>query len=60
MQREKYQGVIDQLLSKNKIFVIEKPRTKGQSTMDNPILQKIYDSCDFWERKVNKSIACMD
>ena len=44
MQTRKYQEIIDEMLKNNRIFIIEKPKNKNASPMDNTILQKIYDS----------------
>lgn len=55
-KKEKFQGVVDELLASGRIYFIEKPKSKNQSTLDSPILQQIYDSSSFWERPVKNIV----
>ena len=54
-QKLKYQGLLDEIVKTNRIYFIEKPKNIHQSTLDSPILQKIYDESVFWERPVHKN-----
>ena len=51
-KKDKFQSVVDELLTSGRIYCIEKPKSRNQSTLDSPILQQIYDSSSFWTRPV--------
>ena len=55
-KKERFQSVVDELLASGRIYFIERPRTRNQNTLDSPILQQIYDSSSFWERKVKNIV----
>jgi len=47
------------MIENKKIFSIPKPSKSGVNTIENNLLQEIYDKSTFWERNLENNVADM-
>lgn len=53
-QKANFQSMITEIVTKNKVYIIEKPTQVGTCTTENRILHNIYFNSEFWERPIKE------
>lgn len=49
-EKDRYQEMINNMITNNKVFVIERPEQAGSQTKECDILKQMYEKTTFWER----------